>query len=91
MELITERCLKEFETMSALRKLKDYTPASVRKMDKRRLLDYHRKTHMIYNSALSRNPRNEIFLNQIKDLHDMYAMEILRRGMNHTSWINNNK
>lgn len=49
------------------------------------LLDYHRKTHMMYSAAMGRRPNNKEFINRIVGLHDRYAEEILKRGMNHNT------
>lgn len=49
------------------------------------LLDYHRKTHMMYAAAMGRRPNNKEFINRIVGLHDRYVEEILKRGMNHNT------
>lgn len=49
------------------------------------LLDYHRKTHMMYSSAMGRRPTNKEFINRIAGLHDRYVEEILKRGMQHNT------
>lgn len=49
------------------------------------LLDYHRKTHMLYASTMNRRPVNKEFIKRIVSLHDIYVEEILKRGMQHNT------
>jgi hypothetical protein len=49
------------------------------------LLDYHKKTHMLYAGAIARKPLNKPFINSTVDLHDNLVDEMLNRGMNHTT------
>jgi len=63
-------------------KLKDVNP---RKLDSKLLLEYHRKTHMLYAGNTKRDPVNKQFVNSIVDLHDQFVKEMLRRNMKHNS------
>jgi hypothetical protein len=49
------------------------------------LLDYHRKTHMLYSSTMNRRPVNKEFIKRIVNLHDQYVNEMLKRGMQHNT------
>lgn len=49
------------------------------------LLDYHRKTHMLYASTMNRRPVNKEFIKRIIILHDRYVEEMLKRGMQHST------
>lgn len=49
------------------------------------LLDYHRKTHMLYTSVMSRRPVNKDFVNRIVKIHDKYVAEMLKRGIQHNT------
>jgi len=49
------------------------------------LLDYHRKTHMLYVAALKRKPINKKVIAKIVARHDIYVREMQKRGMNHNS------
>ena len=49
------------------------------------LLDYHRKTHMLYNSSIGRRPINRKVIAKIVYRHDNYVKEMIKRGMNHNS------
>jgi hypothetical protein len=51
----------------------------------RTLLDYHRKTHMLYAANIKRQPIPKVFINQIVDLHDKFVKELLRRNMKHNT------
>ena len=49
------------------------------------LLDYHKKTHMIYAGAVLRRPVNKPFVNSTVALHDKFVEEMLNRGMKHNT------
>jgi len=49
------------------------------------LLDYHKKTHMLYAGAVLRKPVNKPFVNSTVALHDKFVEEILNRGMKHNT------
>jgi len=49
------------------------------------LLDYHRKTHMLFASASGRRPINQAFIDRIIVIHNRYVDEILKRGMTHST------
>jgi hypothetical protein len=77
-----EKYLFELHIKDALNKLKDAVPSS---LNSKRLLDYHRKTHMIYAGALRYNPPNKPFVNSIVDLHNRFVKEMLERGIKHNT------
>lgn len=74
--------LLELQIKDAFLKMKDQNPSS---LNSKRLLDYHRKTHMMYAGALRYNPPNKQFVNSIVDLHNNFVKEILKRGMKHNT------
>jgi hypothetical protein len=80
-----EKYLIELQLHDTLLKMKDKVPSS---LDTRLLLDYHRKTHMIYAGAIKRHPPNKSFINSIVNLHDKFAKEIIKRGMKHNTPLN---
>ena len=49
------------------------------------LLDYHKKTHMLYAGAVTRKPANKPFVNSMVALHDKFVTEMLDRGMKHNT------
>ena len=64
------------------RSLRDKNPPS---LSDQLLLDYHRKTHMLYAGAVSRCPLNKPLVNSIVDLHDNFVKEMLARRMKHNT------
>lgn len=49
------------------------------------LLDYHKKTHMLYAGAVARKPVNRPFANSMVALHNKFVEEMLNRGMKHNT------
>lgn len=74
--------LLEVEDLKVFNNFKGKDPAS---LSNPLLLDYHRKTHMLYASAMGRRPPNKEFVNRIVGLHDRYVDEMLKRGMKHNT------
>lgn len=79
---LMQRRLFESETLKILARLKGKAPTTLKT---NLLLDYHRKTHMLYKGALKHKPPNKKFVNQIVSIHDEYVKEMLKRGMKHTT------
>jgi hypothetical protein len=52
------------------------------------LLDYHKKTHMVYAGVVLRRPANKPFVNSTVALHDKFVEEMLNRGMKHNTPLN---
>ena len=50
-----------------------------------KLVDFHRKTHMLYGSALRRHPQNKQFINSIVSLHNKLVEEMLKRNIRHNT------
>jgi hypothetical protein len=69
------------------RKLKEQTPDSLKKLNNKLLVEYHRKCHMLYSGNINRRPLNKDFINLIVDIHDMIVNEMTRRKMNHQSLL----
>lgn len=80
----SKKMLFELNLLTSLAKLKDYNSNNIKTLNDKRLLDYHRKTHMLYNSALVRKS-NKQYINSVVDMHDFFVEEMLKRGMKHTS------
>ena len=78
-DLLT-RIILERDDINILFKMKDVNLSTI---DKRLLLDYHRKCHMLYNASRSRN--NKVFINSIVSLHDKIVKEMLKRGIKHNT------
>ena len=76
------KLLFEAEFKNILARMKDKDPRS---LITRTLLDYHRKTHMLYAGAIKRKPINKIFINSIVGLHDKLVKEMLKRKIKHTT------
>lgn len=62
--------------------MRDKNPAL---LNDKLLLDYHRKTHMIYAGAIIRKPANKPSVNTIVDLHDKFVEEMLNRGIKYNT------
>jgi len=77
---IMQRRLFEIEQLKIARSMKGKIPSSLK--DKQ-LLDYHKKTHMLYAGNVKRNPVNKQFVNSIVDLHNTFVDEMNKRGMKH--------
>jgi hypothetical protein len=61
--------------------MKNEVPA---KLSNKSLNDRHRKTHMLYGSAVKRKLPKD-FINSIVDLHDGFVKEMLNRRMKHNT------
>lgn len=85
MSIITEKVLVELNLLRTLAKMKDYNSSNIKTLKDKNLLDYHRKTHMLYNANLVRKPANKQYINELVDMHDFFVEEMERRGMKHTS------
>lgn len=75
-----QRRIFEIENLKIARSMKDKVPAD---LTDKQVLDYHKKTHMLYAGNIKRNPVNKVFVNSIVDLHNRFVEEILKRGMQH--------
>ena len=62
--------------------IRDKNPAL---LNDKLLVDYHRKTHMVYGGAVIRKPVNKPSVNAIVDLHDKFVEEMLNRGIKHNT------
>jgi hypothetical protein len=75
------RVLQE-QSLQKYRMMRDKNPTS---LNDKLLLDYHKKTHMLYAGAIARRPVNKPFVNSMVNLHDKFAEELLNRGMKHNT------
>ena len=67
-------------SLKLLYNFKDVKPAFLKN---KTLLDYHRKTHMLYEVNIKRRPVTKNLINQIVELHDNFVKEMLKRNMKH--------
>jgi len=81
---LMKRRLFEIEGFSTLKLLKKNPP---RLLHDKLILDYHRKTHMLYKNAIKHKPLNRVFINQIVELHDEFVKEMLTRDIEHKNPI----
>jgi len=70
---------KLFLSPNIIRNLKNQNPESIKKLNTKQLLDYHRKCHMLY--ELHEN--NLQFRREIIRIHDMIVKEMERRNLKH--------
>lgn len=75
-----QRRILETEMMKIALNMKRTVPSS---LTDKQLLDYHKKTHMLYAGNVKRNPVNKSFVNSIVELHDKFVEDMQRRKMNH--------
>lgn len=77
-----QRRILESDMLRVSFNMKGKVPSSLKD---RTLLDYHKKTHMLYAGNIKRRPVNKKFLNSIVDLHNKFVAEMLKRGMKHNT------
>lgn len=70
------------QSLKLLYAFKDIKPSTLKDQT---LLDYHRKTHMLYEANIKRRPITKTFINQIVDLHNKFVKEMLKRKMKHNT------
>ena len=76
------RLVAEQQNRNLFRSMRDKRPSL---LPDKLLLDYHKKTHMLYAGAIARKPLNKPFVNSTVDLHDNLVEEMLNRGMQHNT------
>lgn len=79
---LMERRIFELESYRIIKNLKGKIPTS---LPNQLLLDYHRKTHMLYAAALKHNPPNKKFINEVVLMHNEYVKEMKKREIKHTT------
>jgi uncharacterized protein YbgA (DUF1722 family) len=72
----------QHRSMFIMKAFRDSKPSTLQNAQ---LLDYHRKTHMLYAANIKREPVNKKFVNYIVSLHNKFVKEMLKRGMNHNT------
>ena len=77
-----KKALENNVSLGSYRAMKDKDPAS---LPPKLLVDYHRKTHMLYGGAIKRNPPNIQFINSTFDIHKNLVTEMLKREMKHNT------
>jgi len=65
--------------------LKGMKDENLSQLPNQRLLDYHRKSHMLYSGNMAHRPINKPFINSVVDLHNRIVKEMLKRGMKHNT------
>ena len=80
-----QRRLLETEQLKIALSMKGAVP---KKLNDKQLLDYHKKSHMLYAGNINRKPVNKQFINMIVDLHNSFVAEMLKRKMNHKTPLN---
>jgi hypothetical protein len=75
-----QRRLFETQQFKIAMSMKRKVPTS---LTDKQLLDYHKKTHMLYAGNIKRKPVNKPFVNSIVDLHNKFVKEMKKRGMKH--------
>jgi hypothetical protein len=80
-----KRKIQEAEHLKIQGKMANANPAS---LSTKVLVDYHYKTHMLYNGNIKRKPVNKKFINSIVSLHNNLVKEMLKRNIKHTSPMN---
>jgi len=81
---LMERRTFEIEGFSMLKRLKSKPHYSLQDS---LLLNYHRKTHKLYNQAIKLKPVNRIFINQVIEVHNSIIAELQKREIEHASPI----
>lgn len=77
---LMKRRLFEADAFRTLSRLKNKNPSS---LQDKVLLDYHKKTHMLYAGAIKHKPPNKVFINHVVEMHNEYVNEMIKRGMKH--------
>jgi hypothetical protein len=75
-----QRRLLETDMLKMTVRMKDKIPSE---LTNSQLLDYHKKTHMLYAGNMKRKPINKKFINSTVELHDRFVKEMQKRGMKH--------
>jgi len=79
------RRMTEQKNLNKYKMMKDKNPTL---LNDKLLVEYHKKTHMLYAGAIARRPVNKPFVNSTVSLHDKFAEELLNRGMKHNTPLN---
>ena len=82
---IRQKRLMEVFFQNSLKVFKSFKDADPAKLNNKKLIDYHRKCHMLHAGNLKRPKPNKQFINAIVAFHDKLVKEILKRGMKHNS------
>lgn len=82
LQAARRKALENNASLGTYRAMKDKDPAS---LPSKLLVEYHRKTHVLYEGAIKRNPPNIQFINSISDIHKNVVTEILKRKMKHNT------
>lgn len=77
-----KKALENNVSLGTYRAIKDKDPAV---LPPKLLVEYHRKSQMLYGGAIKRNPPNTKLINSIVDVHDKFVTEMLKRGMKHNT------
>lgn len=70
---------------SSWKMLSNFKGKKISDLKDKTLLDYHKKTHMLYAGNIKRKPVNKKLINDIVILHDKIVKEMIKRKFNHNS------
>jgi hypothetical protein len=79
---LMQKRLLESDMLKVTKSMKSKIPSSLKTPI---LLDYHRKTHMLYKGNITRKPPNKDFINSIVNLHNNLVEEMLKRRIKHNT------
>jgi len=65
--------------------LKGMRDEDLSRLSNQRLLDFHRKSHMLYSGNMAHRPLNKTFINSIVSFHNRVVHEMEKRGMKHNT------
>jgi len=82
LQRLMQKRILELEQLKIHKKMDEKLPSSLKNPT---LIDYHRKTHMLYQGNIKRKPLNTKFINSIVNLHNNFVTEMLKRRMKHNT------
>ena len=88
VELLLKRRLFEADAYSVIVRIKKKLSSS---LQENILFSYHQKAHNIYDEATKLKLPNIKFINNVVEVHNLYATEILRREHEHDTPLKKRK
>lgn len=77
---LMNRRIFETEGFSMMKHLRRNPPSVVQDQ---LLLNYHIRSHTLYEKAIKFKPPNKAFIHQVVEMHDEFVRELLKRRVNH--------
>ena len=68
---------------NSLKFLRLFKGIKISDLKDKNLLDYHKKTHMLYAGNIKRIPINKKLINEIVYMHNKFVKEMKKRKFNH--------